>query len=96
MVSTINFIRRESDFFNDRTYRTIVSTCILDRRRASELHAILRDNHVNQKLRDAEALIEAVMEAPDERLPRQLNWTFKTTNFWKAVFPDPKFAKPKK
>lgn len=56
----------------------------------------MRDNHVNQKLRDAEALIEAVMEAPDERLPRQLNWTFKTTNFWKAVFPDPKFAKPKK
>jgi hypothetical protein len=73
-------------FFKDRTYRKIVSSCTMEGSRAAELIAILRHNNINQKLLDAELLIEMVTQAPDERITQKTDWTFERTNFWKAVF----------
>ncbi|WFU01571.1 TfuA-like protein [Rhizobium sp. CB3171] len=76
----------KSIFFKDRTYRKIVSSCTLDSSRAAELIAILRDNNINQKLQDAELLVQTVTQASDERITKKTDWTFEKTNFWKALF----------
>ncbi|MBB3607612.1 TfuA-like protein [Rhizobium sp. BK602] len=74
-------------FFKERTYKRLVLSAIPDGTRASEVLAILRANSVNQKLHDAQLLVEAVMRTPDRRVAPQINWTFEATNFWKATFP---------
>ncbi|MGV2187405.1 antibiotic resistance protein [Agrobacterium rhizogenes] len=74
-------------FFKDRTYRQLVLSSISDGVRASEVLAILRANSVNQKLQDAQRLIEAVTGTPDRRFVPQFSWTFEATSFWKATFP---------
>lgn len=74
-------------FFKERTYKRLVLSAIPDGTRATEVLAILRANSVNQKLHDAQLLVEAVMRTPDRRVVPQINWTFEATNFWKATFP---------
>ncbi|PST24708.1 antibiotic resistance protein [Mesorhizobium plurifarium] len=73
-------------FFKDRTYSRVVSACFPDSPRGSELCEILRDNNVNQKLDDAEALIQAVIDARDERLPCNFEWSFARTSLWDTMF----------
>ncbi|OAP38305.1 antibiotic resistance protein [Sinorhizobium glycinis] len=74
-------------FFKDRTYKSLASAAITDRGRASEVLAILLENNLNQKLRDAEMLIETVIDTPNTRnLPRP-GWRFEKTSVWEAVFP---------
>lgn len=75
-------------FFKDRTYNHMAAA-IADGDRAIKLLAILRENNVNQKLLDAEQLIEAVVNTPDSRWVPQRDWSFKKTSIWEAVFPSP-------
>jgi hypothetical protein len=49
--------------------------------------AVLRANTINQKLRDAQLLVEAVIETPDQRFVPQFRWTFEATSFWESTFP---------
>ncbi|SCX32565.1 hypothetical protein DSM25558_5486 [Agrobacterium sp. DSM 25558] len=74
-------------FFKDRTYKRLVRSSISDGTRASQILEALRAHNVNQKLQDAQLLIEAVISAPNRRFVPEFNWTFEATNFWKATFP---------
>jgi hypothetical protein len=74
-------------FFKERTYRQLVRSAIRDGDRASAVLAALRTNNVNQKLQDAQLLIEAVIRTPDERFVPQFGWRFEATSFWDAAFP---------
>ncbi|OWV78748.1 antibiotic resistance protein [Rhizobium sp. R635] len=74
-------------FFKERTYRQLVMSSISDEVRALEVLAVLRANAVNQKLLDAQLLVEAVIGAADRRFVPQFNWTFEATSFWDFTFP---------
>jgi hypothetical protein len=74
-------------FFKDRTYRHLVRSAIPDGDRASVVLAILRANNVNQKLVDAQLLVDAVIRTPDRRFVPEFAWTFEATSFWNSVFP---------
>lgn len=73
-------------FFKDRTYKLLVQSCISDDKRASAVLTALRANSVNQKLLDAQLLVDAVVKASDQRLAPRLDWTFEATSFWNAAF----------
>ena len=75
-------------FFKDRTYRHLVSSSISDKVRASEVLAALRANTINQKLRDAQLLIDVVIATPDRRFVPEFSWTFEATSFWESTFPN--------
>lgn len=77
----------KATFFKDRTYKLLVQSCIPDESRAAEMLMVLRQNSINQKLLDAQLLINAVAAAPDRRLDAKLDWTFEATSFWNRMFP---------
>ncbi|MCA1371258.1 TfuA-like protein [Bradyrhizobium sp. BRP14] len=76
-----------ASFFKDRTYKGLVVSAIANPDRATAMLAILRENSVNQKLRDAEMLVEAVVGTPDKRCVPQSDWSFNKTSVWEALFP---------
>ncbi|KXG86077.1 hypothetical protein ATO67_05540 [Agrobacterium bohemicum] len=63
-------------FFRDRTYKRLVQLSISDGTRASEILVALRANTVNQKLQDAQLLIQAVIGTQDRRFVPRFNWKF--------------------
>lgn len=73
-------------FFKTRTYKELVRSSISNQARAADILEELRENSINQKLLDAQLLIETVIATPDERFAPQFDWTFAETNFWKATF----------
>lgn len=77
----------QATFFKDRTYKRLVSSAIAARARAEALLAILRENRIDQKRRDAEMLIDAVVSTPDSRHVPQWPWRFEKTSIWEAMFP---------
>lgn len=72
-------------FFKDRTYKLLVQSCIQDKSRAAGVLMALRQNQINQKLKDAELLIDAVAAARDRRLPAKSDWIFEATSFWNRM-----------
>lgn len=74
-------------FFKDRTYRHLVRSAIQDADRADAVLAALRANNVNLKLRDAQLLVESVINTPDRRFKPEFSWTFEATSVWNAMFP---------
>jgi len=76
----------EAIFFKDRTYKLLVQSSIRDMSRAVAVLTALRENTVNQKLLDAELLIEGVVAAQDRRLLAKPDWTLEATSFWNRMF----------
>ncbi|OCI95585.1 antibiotic resistance protein [Rhizobium sp. AC27/96] len=77
-------------FFKDRTYKLLVQSSIQDPDRATLVLTALRQNLVNQKLLDAERLIDVVVSAPDRRLAVRPDWTFEATSFWNRMVSSPR------
>lgn len=78
-----------SIFFKDRTYKSILSAARdMEPGRAAELLTLLKANSVNQKLADAQQLIAAVVEAPDQRADPPSGWVFEATTMWTTQFRD--------
>jgi hypothetical protein len=76
----------KATFFKDRTYKLLVQSCIPHKSRAAEVLTALRENTVNQKLLDAQLLLDAVVAAQDRRLGTTPDWTFEATSFWNRMF----------
>lgn len=77
-----------SIFFKERTLQKVVSRAArLGDERSAEILAALKSNFVNQKLLDAQMLIDAVAAAPPERSPPPTEWTFNATDMWMSVLP---------
>ena len=72
-------------FFKQRTLKAIAERADLGPRTATVL-SLLRSDYVNLKRRDAQLLIQAVLDTPDARVPPPGDWIFHATAIWTGTF----------
>jgi len=72
-------------FFKQRTWKSILATTPIEAARAEELTRLIAANAVDQKRRDAEELLAAVIATPDAYAAPPENWRFHRTTLWDAL-----------
>lgn len=77
----------QSVFYKDRTVRAIIAAAFpIDKRRAKEVEHAYQKHAVNLKASDAEKLVRAVLQAPNNRKSRPQDWSFLATSDWELAF----------
>lgn len=79
-------------FFKERTWRSIMANSGLAIQRSMEVLSHMSKNYINQKLIDAERLIENVSSAKDERLSPNRDWVFARTSLFNQLVGGEKVA----
>jgi len=72
-------------FFKQRTWKSILVAAPIATRRAEELARLIAANAVDQKRRDAEKLLAAVIATPDAYAALPENWRFNRTTLWDVL-----------
>ena len=72
-------------FFKQRTWKSILAAAQIEATRAEELARLIAANAIDQKRRDAEELLAAVIAAPDTYTAPPENWRFNKTTLWDAL-----------
>jgi len=72
-------------FFKKRTWKSILAAAQIEAARNEELTRLIAANAVDQKRRDAEELLAAVIAAPDAYAAPPENWHFNKTTLWDAL-----------
>jgi len=72
-------------FFKQRTWKSILAAAPIEAQRTEELARLIAANAVDQKRRDAEELLAAVIATPDAYAAPPEDWRFNRTTLWDAL-----------